>query len=52
MSDYDSDDAPEAIDFSTSKSLALSEVKAAAEAIKSSKDKKKEIRKQRQEQNK
>lgn len=49
MSDYDSDEAPEAINFTTSKSIALQEVKAAAEAIKVSKDKDKEAKKKREE---
>merc|ERR1712062_359030 len=49
MSDYDSDEAPEAINFTTSKSLALQEVKAAAEAIKVSKEKDKEAKKKREE---
>ena len=44
MSDYDSDEAPEAVNFTTSKSLALKEVKAAAEAIKVSKEKDKEAK--------
>ncbi len=50
MSDYESDEAPEAVTFTASKSLALSEVKAASEAVKSAKEKKKEVQKQRQEQ--
>merc|ERR1712062_750701 len=49
MSDYDSDEAPEAINFTTSKSLALQQVKAAAEAIKVSKEKDKEAKKKREE---
>jgi hypothetical protein len=49
MSDYESDDAPEAVDFSTSKSLALQEVKAAADAVKQTRQKQKEARQKRQE---
>ena len=49
MSDNESDDAPEAIDFTTSKELVLQEVKAAAEAIKQSKQKQKDTWKKREE---
>lgn len=49
MSDYDSDDAPEAINFAASKELVLKEVKAAAEAVQNQKQKKKDARKQREE---
>ena len=49
MSDNESDDAPEAIDFITSKELVLQEVKAAAEAIKQSKQKQKDTWKKREE---
>ena len=49
MSDYESDDAPEAINFAASKELVLKEVKAAAEAVLNQKQKKKEARKQREE---
>ena len=52
MSDYESDDAPEAVTFSASKSKALDEVKAAAEAIKKSKERVKEQKKKRDERNK
>ena len=52
MSDYDSDEAPEAISFSASKSKALDEVKAATEAIKQSKERVKEAKKKREERNK
>ena len=48
MSDYESDEAPEAVTFSASKSAALDEVKAAAEAVKKSKERKKEVRKNRE----
>ncbi len=49
MSDYESDDAPEAVDFKTSKSKALDEAKAANEAAKLKKLKRAEARKKRQE---
>lgn len=49
MSDYDSDEAPEAVTFTASKSKALDEVKAVTEAIKLTKDRQKEARKLRQE---
>ena len=49
MSDYESDDAPEAINFAASKELVLKEVKAAAEAVQNQKQKKKDARKQREE---
>merc|ERR1712141_212716 len=52
MSDYESDDAPEAVTFLASKSKALDEVKAAAEAIKKSKERVKEEKKKRDERNK
>ena len=52
MSDYDSDEAPEAITFTDSKSRALDEVKAAAEAITKSKERVKEAKKKREERNK
>merc|ERR1712083_673394 len=55
MSDYESDeddDAPEAVTFSASKSKALDEVKAAAEAIKKSEERVKEEKKKRDERNK
>ena len=52
MSDYESDEAPEAVDFTTSKKLVLDEVKAAAEAIKQSKQKQKDTWKKRDEANK
>merc|ERR1712141_243500 len=52
MSDYESDDAPEAVDFTTSKKLVLDEVKAAADAIKQSKQKQKDTWKKRDEANK
>ena len=52
MSDYESDEAPEAVDFITSKKLVLDEVKAAAEAIKQSKQKQKDTWKKRDEANK
>ncbi len=49
MSDYDSDEAPEAVDFKTSKSRALTTAKAASEAVQKSKLKQSEARKKRQE---
>ena len=52
MSDYESDEAPEAVDFTTSKKLVLDEVKAAADAIKQSKQKQKDTWKKRDEANK
>ena len=52
MSDIESDEAPEAVTFSASKTKALDEVRAANEAIQQAKEKRREAKKQRDELNK